>query len=126
MKEKEFTKQELIDIISKIAIDEKITFNSLRELLVDSEFPEKLSESSTQEINITNVDEKRFLEIANILSEKCKKAYEIQKEIVKLSIHNQPNVKAIQLLKTELSYLESDITNYETELAKVKQKGTRE
>jgi hypothetical protein len=115
MSNKEFTKQELLDILNKLTVDGKISFNSFGELIFDSRFPDELFENAKQGIIEARNDEIRFKELAGILADRYKEALAIQKRILELYEDRFNNLFNIKTLKKQISEIDLEIGQLETE-----------
>ena len=122
MPRKEFTKQELLNLLNKLTVDGKVSFNSFGEIIFDSRFPDELFENAKQGIIEARNDENRFKELASILSEKYKEALSIQKRLTELSENRFDNLINIKTLKNQLSDIEKEIYPLEEEFNIVKKR----
>ena len=120
MAKTEFTKQEIINLLNKHAVDKKISFDSLGEIVFDSQFPEELFHNAKEQIIKARDDEKRFKELANILLQKAQSGSEKQKQIVALSLGKLNNSETIESLRQQVKVIEQEMIPLEAELLEIK------
>ena len=122
MKKNEFTKNELINLLNKNSIDGKISINSVTKIIFDSRFPDEFFEKAKEEIIEALNDEKRFNVLAELYCEKLKKALELQKKVVELSLDKTKNIISIKSLKKQIAIIEEEIVPVEKEFLEIRER----
>ena len=122
MSNKEFTKQELVELLNKYEVNGKVSFDDLGQIVFDSKFPDELFQNAKEEIIAARNDERRLKELVEIFLPKAQKALVLQQEVVVLCENRLENLARITSLKKQISDLEIEIAPIEKELHEVKKR----
>lgn len=120
MKDREFSKQELVKMLLAKSVKEKVSMNDLSEIVFDAQFPNELFANAKDELIKANDDNNRFIELHDIVMEKLKKMSSMQKEILQLSDNKSYNQDKIEQLKKEIAKINQEVSPMENELLEIK------
>lgn len=113
---KEFTKEDILELLEKYSIDNKVSLDDLQSVVFDIRFPKDMFEHALGKLIEDRDDEKRYKELANILQPDVQKLLELQKEIVELTTGtDEENYIKIYSLKLEQAEIEKKIAPLEKE-----------
>lgn len=119
---KEFTNQELIDLLEEKAINGKVSLNDIASIVFDTRFPEHLSKNAVEKLIEYSNDYNRYIELAKILSVKMPELVELKKKIIELQNADYINdeedekiVNEIYELKIKEEEIEKEIKPLEEE-----------
>ena len=122
MAKKEFTKQELLELLNQHQVDGKLSFNSLGEIIFDSKFPDTLFSNAKDQIIKAREDEQRFKDLGVILVKKTQEALEKQKKVVALNDNISNNVQTISDLKKQIENIENELIPLENDFWEIKKR----
>lgn len=119
MNMKEFTKEELIQMIQERALDGKVTVDDLGKIIFDSRFPDSLFENAKEQIINARNDSKRAQELSETLLPKYKELQELQRQVIDLTYDRATNAERISVLKKKIEKIEIDIKPLDKEFMEI-------
>ncbi|HYG14728.1 MAG TPA: hypothetical protein VEC12_03175 [Bacteroidia bacterium] len=120
MNKKEFTKKELVELLSKDAVDGKVSFDNLSKIIFDPRFPEHLFSNATEQIIRARDDHSRYDELSVILVEKYQYCSDLLKQIMDLSRGESNSMTIVSELREQLACIEQEIEPLQMEFDQLK------